>query len=796
MKNFFLKITKSINYEQAISYYIQQKNQNISQGTNYIIRELQNSRNEILNYPKYVSNYEKLEEMKEKYIIYINMLYIVKKNIIFGNEDYSVNLNFNWTDILTEKEFISNNIDFEYYNSLFNLASIYYLIGLNNKNSNNDQMSIYFKNALSIFKIIKNECYKKINKNELCFDLYPSYLEYCCNLCIIQGQLFLVKLLKNNLEIEKRMYLNISKMFRESFKLFHKFPLNRYLNQNIENYLIINSIYYEGITFLKLRENEEKKFNEIKEGYGDAIYYQFLAIEKFNQYKNNIKILNIDDEYDINKIYNEQIEYGNQMMENNKNYKSKIPNNIDINKLSDKNYINEILPQYLFINENFTLQNNQINQINSELEKLIPNEIKTLIFEYKNKMDEYIKLKLNNFPNPIQINNYINNLNLPNKYTIKVIEDLPNNSNINLPDEIKMKILQIQKIGNTNILNKFIYDIKNKSNDLINKLNKLMQLLNIEYNEDNKIRNLFPRGYEYTPKSNEVNKQYISEINGYLNQLNNTKQFDIQQENELIQYQNNFEILNQSIEFINKNIPGRIVEGKENLSQQDINIRESILEIYILSDKLNEIINCIYEYLNNDNKLLYIFSEIYFHQKENNIFNNFKIEIDDKIREIGFIVNIINEKKSILEYNINLLKNDTNNNIKIQEGLNYINSLESISNLYLNKYESLRNGLNFYFQIETKINDLIVSTNKFIEERENNKRNFVFFQTNKTYEEYMKDVFSKNPDKEKNPFTYMNVSSSLILNSSFEKKQISPNQFQNQQINFQNNNNNQFNNNK
>ncbi len=42
----------------------------------------------------------------------------------------------------------------------------------------------------------------------------------------------------------------------------------------------------------------------------------------------------------------------------------------------------------------------------------------------------------------------------------------------------------------------------------------------------------------------------------------------------------------------------------------------------------------------------------------------------------------------------------------------------------------------------------------------------------------------------------MNVSSSLILNSSFEKKQISPNQFQNQQINFQNNNNNQFNNNK
>ena len=176
MNSFTLKITQNINYEQAISNYILQKNQTISQGIDYIIKELQNSRNAILNFPKYINNLEKLDEMRQKYTIYINMLYIVKKNILFGNEDYTVNLNFNWTDILTEKEFSSNNIDFEYYNSLFNLASIYYLIGLNNKNSNNDQISIYFKNALSIFKIIKNECYKKINKNELCFDLYPSYL--------------------------------------------------------------------------------------------------------------------------------------------------------------------------------------------------------------------------------------------------------------------------------------------------------------------------------------------------------------------------------------------------------------------------------------------------------------------------------------------------------------------------------------------------------------------------------------------------------------------------------------------
>ena len=796
MNSFTLKITQNINYEQAISNYILQKNQTISQGIDYIIKELQNSRNAILNFPKYINNLEKLDEMRQKYTIYINMLYIVKKNILFGNEDYTVNLNFNWTDILTEKEFSSNNIDFEYYNSLFNLASIYYLIGINYKNSNNDQISIYFKNALSIFKIIKNECYKKLNKNELCFDLYPSYLEYCCNLCIIQGQLFLVKLLKNNFEIESRMYLNISNMFRKSFKLFHQFPLNRYLDIKSQNYLSINSIFYEGITCLKLRENIENIYKEEIIGkYGDALFYQFLSIEKFTEYKNNIIKLNIDDENNINKIINEQIEYGNQMFENNKKYKSVIPKNIDINKITDKNYINEILPTNLFINVNFTLQNNQINQINSELEKFIPNEIKILIFEYKNKMEEYIKSKLNIFPNQTQIMSYINSLQLPNKYTIKDIEDLPKEVNVNINEEIKMKILQIQQIGNTKILNEFINDIKNKSNDLFNKLNNLMGLLKKEYDEDLQMRKIFQKEYNVIEKSNNVNKKYINEIMGYLNQLNNIKKFDIQQENEIIQYLNNFEILNQPFELINKNIPGRIVEGKDNMTQQDINIRESILEIYILSDKLNDIINNIYEYLNDDNTLLYLFSEIYFHQKENNICDNFKKDIDDKISEIEFLVKIINEKKNILEYNINLLKNDININNKIQEGINYIRSLESISNIFLNKYESLRNGLNFYFQLEAKINELIIATNKFIEERDNNKRSFVSYKTSKTYEEYMREInFNyNNNDMEKNPYKYFNVSQNLMINPSYGNNQISPNSFQNQQINFEKNNNNQFN---
>ena len=50
-----------------------------------------------------------------------------------------------------------------------------------------------------------------------------------------------------------------------------------------------------------------------------------------------------------------------------------------------------------------------------------------------------------------------------------------------------------------------------------------------------------------------------------------------------------------------------------------------------------------------------------------------------------------------------------------------------------------------------------------------------------------------NNDMEKNPYKYFNVSQNLMINPSYGNNQISPNSFQNQQINFEKNNNNQFN---
>ena len=61
---------------------------------------------------------------------YINQLIVIKSKMLFGRESYSCKLDFVWTDTIKQKNWKSHNINFEYYNALYNLASVYYILGL------------------------------------------------------------------------------------------------------------------------------------------------------------------------------------------------------------------------------------------------------------------------------------------------------------------------------------------------------------------------------------------------------------------------------------------------------------------------------------------------------------------------------------------------------------------------------------------------------------------------------------------------------------------------------------------
>lgn len=55
-------------------------------------------------------------------ILYLNMLNFIRTKIFFGNDKYSVKIEFSWKDTLKNSFVSSYNISFEYNCILFNLA--------------------------------------------------------------------------------------------------------------------------------------------------------------------------------------------------------------------------------------------------------------------------------------------------------------------------------------------------------------------------------------------------------------------------------------------------------------------------------------------------------------------------------------------------------------------------------------------------------------------------------------------------------------------------------------------------
>ena len=159
---------------------------------------------------------------------------------------------------------------------------------------------------------------------------------------------------------------------------------------------------------------------------------------------------------------------------------------------------------------------------------------------------------------------------------------------------------------------------------------------------------------------------------------------------------------------------------------------------------MNEIIKCIYECLNDDGKFLKDFSEVFYNEKEDNIFNQFKNEIDKKINEINVIITVVKEKKKILEINIQNLKIKQSKEKISEEGMNYIKALESNINLFLNQYGSLLKGFDFYNNLENKINQLISKITLILRNRIEEKNELIKALTGDTYQTFIqKDEYLK-----------------------------------------------------
>lgn len=111
------------------------------------------------------------------------MINYLKGKINFGNDQYSIKLEFSWKDVLKNDFFSSFNVNFELYSTMFNLAVCFNLLGKTVDKKSEDENKIreaikYFQYAAFLFDKIKQEITGIIPAKEIQPDMSSNYLTY------------------------------------------------------------------------------------------------------------------------------------------------------------------------------------------------------------------------------------------------------------------------------------------------------------------------------------------------------------------------------------------------------------------------------------------------------------------------------------------------------------------------------------------------------------------------------------------------------------------------------------------
>ena len=222
------------------------------------------------------------------------------------------------------------------------------------------------------------------------------------------------------------------------------------------------------------------------------------------------------------------------------------------------------------------------------MDLLVPKQVKGMIDNYKTKMNEFIGKNLDLYENETTIQNFVQNLYLPKKLTLKPGEEDLTSPPSEFPPQLWQKIEQIQQMGGTQTLNRIMQGIMNKSGYLINELENLLRSLEAEDRDDQSMRQRFREKWIREP-SQKLNFKLVQAAQQYITSLNNTKKFDIQENNDIMDNAKYFEELLLPREQLLNKIPRRD-ELEEKEIPEEREIREAVMKLYELGDKCMNII--------------------------------------------------------------------------------------------------------------------------------------------------------------------------------------------------------------
>ena len=263
MKPIKLKTSKETNIGSKLLEFVSNNygRDSITQNLQKYFSDFEQNRN-IISYNK--DDQESIKDIMTTLDIstkYFNQLIAIKSKNAFGPHANSCEINFRWTDTITGNLWGSFNINFEYYNVLFNIASLYFYLGYLksislkiNKELRKEAIKDY-KYSLYLFNIIRDEAHKKIEQRDLPYDLYPSYCEYCIALCIVYGQIEIVKIAEetnpNEYALRGKLLMGVSENYHKAYILSNSDPAKMGGNDVFRNYLLNRYFYYKSLVYKK-----------------------------------------------------------------------------------------------------------------------------------------------------------------------------------------------------------------------------------------------------------------------------------------------------------------------------------------------------------------------------------------------------------------------------------------------------------------------------------------------------------------------------------------------------------------
>ncbi len=715
-----LKDAKPLDLISTIKAYIM-KNYDASsfdQKVETFLSEVQQNRNVVSTMATITQNLDTLKTNKEILLQYLNQLNTIKGKMTFGQENFCVQIEFQWKDIFKNKSYSSYSINFEYYNVMFNLAMIYCIMGILITNECGDdeerlkESVKYFRYASGLFDTIKNDASNGIPAKELPPDLGYSYMSYCSYICTAFGQINLVKVAmkkKTNFDLQSQLLKGIVEMLNSAYLLSNE-SLKKNLDDNTKLIVYNRKNYYEALCYSKLRDKALADFDKTGENFGVAVTYQGGIVQCLN--KNNTKeqnkIKNLIKEKDM-LFLDKETQRGQEMYEKNQRVYNELIKEIDQMPVVQKKIMcsPQMPPEFKTDVEN-----------NNELDALIPREVKAMISEYKNKMNEFITQNLENNENEDTVTNFLNNLGLPAS-----LETILSQSSIS--ESLWKKISEVQEKGGSMFLNNSLQTLDNIPNEIDNRINGLLTILMNEENEDKRLRQQYGTKWNRR-ESSDLNGNYVATLNSYRNKLGQARQCDQQTKSGITDNYKYFEYLMMSKEQLDNKIPHKVDQNVIKNCPEAVDLRKELDNLENLKNRAMEIINQLFNSLNDDNVAPQFIQVLSKKTTENAVFDQNKAKYMTSFNELQNISSQINALKPVIQQKNEIFLKVKSEKFKPDmDNENFFKNLDNYCQLFRQKEIQLQQALNFYKTFNGKLDELNRNVTDFLMARDIDKNQLI-----------------------------------------------------------------------